>query len=472
MANLTQPYINFIPAQASGGHTIPITANVLGGDLIGAISWQVSTVASSLEVATGNLIVNDPGGSGVRSFALTLDLGASTLQQNIQYKVRVYTTAVEDNTATNSVWSAWQIFTAYTAPTISVAYDDNGTPTPLGNNTTFSSQPVSITLDLVKATGNPAVLSTSVVSLYDSGNNLVFQSGTIYGEGTALISGFAGSTYKMVIDGVTADGMALQKTITGLKYSASAPTGDYNLSVANVCEQAAMRLSVSQDGAESGLTTVIQRSEDSTNWVDMYSITDDFTSFIWLDQLVGKNRTYWYRLKLVSSNGAIAYTSSVSAVCNFAQTYICDGSEQYKLTNEWTMSDSKTVIKTGLYEPYGSKYPVVVQNAATNYTAGTTTATLLAPTSENYKGIDRYAEVALGKAFANFLANGKPKVLKDYNGGFYVITIQSGISRNYVKELGNGICSTSFSWVEISDFSQGNITTIGLLENQVPTITP
>lgn len=215
------------------------------------------------------------------------------------------------------------------------------------------------------------------------------------------------------------------------------------------------------------------REVGSSDWLEIttFNSTDPLLSIGNSSSIMfpfcGNNRAYEFRLTINSTQLDIS-TSFVSQVLsNFNNAYICNSNNIYLLTNEWTLSNIRTVQKSAVYEPYGSKFPFIAYNAVTKYRAGSSMAVLLAPTSQNTTSshIDRYAQEQLVNNFNNFLTDQKAKILKDFNGNLRVISVYNDIANEYYKELGNGIASTSFEWAEISDFTQENINKIGLFNN-------
>ena len=46
-----------------------------------------------------------------------------------------------------------------------------------------------------------------------------------------------------------------------------------------------------------------------------------------------------------------------------------------------------------------------------------------------------------------------------------IVSVHNSISNEYFSELGNGLASTSFDWIEISDFTQTNLNKTGMVNN-------
>lgn len=477
---LTQPFLSPIPSVRPNQTTRIIDVNVLGGDTVTRIYWQLEDINGNVIADGSQAISNDIETDDIRTFRVTTS--GYTFVANTKYAFRVHTqhSSFPIGTPTeNSIWSEAELFDCYVAPTISFYEGEYISQSPISNNYIFTSQPAKVGVVFSKNDNDsPAVLASATIQLYNSDGDLVF-SGDAYQEYPIEIEGFAENvTYRLYAVGKTTDGTTMHAQATGLTYVATPATGDLTIEAENVCSEGYIDLTCKVANITGTPNLEVQRQElGDTKWITLCTVPYDdivYNTFNIFDRLAGSNRIYLYRLVLVAPDGTRTVGDPTEVLSKFTNTYICDGETSFKLTNEWTESESKRVYKSGLYEPYGSKYPVVVNNAVLGYDAGTTSAMVLSANTEQDKHIDRYGEVKLAKQFADFLTNRKPKVLKDFNGNLRIITIQSNISRNYVKELGNGICSTSFSWVEISDFSQSNIDKIGLLnivKMRIPTAT-
>jgi hypothetical protein len=215
----------------------------------------------------------------------------------------------------------------------------------------------------------------------------------------------------------------------------------------------------------------VQRQEVGTNeWITLQKIYKNTTtgilnaSFTMNDTYAQNNTIYEYRIVPVDTNGVFGIAISQQVLSLFENAYIADASNIYKITNEYAVSNAQTNQKSALYEPYGSQFPFVAYNAVTKYDSASVTAILLSSTSESRISsyIDRMAQVNLVKEFNTWLTNGRAKILKDFNGKIHLITVHNPIPNNYYKELGNGIASTSFDYVEIGNITQTYLDKLGM----------
>ena len=214
----------------------------------------------------------------------------------------------------------------------------------------------------------------------------------------------------------------------------------------------------------------VQRQEVGTNeWVTLQILYKDSTGnvpvdFTMYDTYEKNNTLYTYQIVPVDIQGNQGTALQQEVLSIFNDAYIADAKHIYKITYEYALGSMQKNQTNAVYTPYGAKYPTVVCNSINRYDSGSITAILLAPTSESATSsyIDRVAQVNLVNEFNSWLANGQAKILKDFNGNLKVITVINPISNSYYKELGNGLASTSFNFVEVGKFSQSYLDKLGM----------
>lgn len=176
----------------------------------------------------------------------------------------------------------------------------------------------------------------------------------------------------------------------------------------------------------------------------------------------GNNITYDFRLRVGNYNplrnhnqgdasAALAiFTAQIKS--SFCKSYICDGKQMYNLVYDWSVDTSAKSNPNELCLPFNSQFPVYAKLSRQNAIRAQYTALLL---SNNSALIDRPSQVNLKNRFEGWLSNGNPKIIKTLNGEVYLAYINDAISSNYYKELGNGIASSAFSWIECGDACTG-----------------
>ena len=217
----------------------------------------------------------------------------------------------------------------------------------------------------------------------------------------------------------------------------------------------------------------VQRAEQgSDDWITIQSIQKDSagkleTNFTINDPYEMNGVIYSYRIMPIDSQGNQGTAIQKDVLSLFNDAYIADANHIYKITYEYAIGSSAQNQASAVYTPFGRKYPIVAYNAETNYESAGITAILIAPTSESSASsfIDRGAQEKLVREFNAWLTNGKAKILKDFNGKRKIITVVGSVSNNYYKELGNGLASTSFTYNEVGDFTQGYLDSLSLTNN-------
>lgn len=212
-----------------------------------------------------------------------------------------------------------------------------------------------------------------------------------------------------------------------------------------------------------------RKAQDEDSWITLQTFYKEpqtgiiKSNFRLEDPYTRNNVIYTYQLVPFDSAGNTGTALQQQVLSVYNDAYIVDASNVYNITYEYQLS-KQTNQNSVTYTPYGSQYPLVAFNALTKYDSGKITAILLSKTSQTGGYIDRNAQANLEKEFNYWLTNGRAKILKDFNGLFKLIVVIDIISNDYTKELGNGISSTSFSFVEVGDFSQEYLNKLAMVE--------
>ena len=162
--------------------------------------------------------------------------------------------------------------------------------------------------------------------------------------------------------------------------------------------------------------------------------------------------TYNYAIvELDSAGNESTYQMAQIESC-FNKVFIVDEYNSYDLTNATNYNSYQRNQQTGIYETFGRKYPIAVMNSVLDYYSMTTTAYLIKDNSTN--DFDYIQQRNYIDEFTKFLNNKKAKILKDFNGNIWLLTINGAPTIDPVAELGNSIAKVSFNWVEIGDANQ------------------
>lgn len=210
-----------------------------------------------------------------------------------------------------------------------------------------------------------------------------------------------------------------------------------------------------------------RRKIDSYDWITLKYIPVDelfeSTTFSFNDYLNQNDTTYEYAFVPIINGVEENYITNTIA-SKFEGVFICDSETIYKFYNGVQYGSLERVQKIGVLEPFGSKYPVVVSNGMINYSKSSLKGTILNNDFENSHIIRRKEIVEKRETLLNFFTNKKAKILKDWNGNFWLMIIVDSPSVEFVNKYGMGISNISANWVEIGDpYNQQDLYNTGLL---------
>lgn len=188
------------------------------------------------------------------------------------------------------------------------------------------------------------------------------------------------------------------------------------------------------------------------NWQTLVEVviteSEDF-KFIHHDFYNRSNVRYTYALVNVDIDGNEQPPNTKEIDSSFNQVVLLDSEDVYYLTSNYTIPSASRPQKIGIYDTIGAKYSTIIKNGLLNYDRMTVSAVIL--TDTNVKSINTIKQVALRNSYLNFVTNGKPKILKDFNGNIWLIGIISEPSVDYFTELGNGTAAITFEFAEIGN---------------------
>lgn len=215
----------------------------------------------------------------------------------------------------------------------------------------------------------------------------------------------------------------------------------------------------------------VQRQEIGSNeWITLQRIYKNYNTgeikanFVMEDTYAKNDTLYTYQIVPVDIYGNVGYALQQDILSKFNDAYIADANHIYKITNEYRIGSMQREQTSAVYVPYGSEFPFVAYNAVTNYDRGSITAVLLSATSNSsfHSYLDRKSQTQLIEEFNTWLTNGRAKILKDFNGKLKLINVINPVPNSYYKELGNGLASTTFDFVEVGRFTQEYLDKLGM----------
>ena len=477
--SLTQPFISNIPAfDAKSGETIYI--NVFGGDKVDTVTLDFIVLDDTFWQFSKRINVTDGGGDGIRTFAFPL---ANDFLDNFlngkSYQVRAYTSSVSGEITVNSISSTMKFFTCYKKPEFALSWFDRTSSTwkPLTSSTVWKSDSVQCRVSVTSKTaysGYNFSEMTAVLYRYNTIWEKVADFPVdVENDYTFTINEFevgknSNIMYVVVLNSETVDGMKSIYTVMGVNCSYTDMGNISSFTAQNWCSVGKMRLTLQLDAStlKSVQTVIIRRKESSkSEWAIAGTIDDvakgNQTNIELFDHFCGSRKNYDYKATAYDAYGQTLSEKQTSVYSEFESVYIGDSDNVFEIDSLWSVTDAQRVQSSALYETYSRKYPSVSYNASLNYAKQTTSATLLsAKTLKGY--VDGYSQTEVIETFNDFLTNRKPKFMKDFNGNIRIITVIDSVSNGFDSNIGNAIASTTFSWVEISDFTNDSLSMVGL----------
>lgn len=206
------------------------------------------------------------------------------------------------------------------------------------------------------------------------------------------------------------------------------------------------------DFALSQLTSIkIKRRKKGTfEWITIQEIPinsrTDLNS-IRRDYFVPSGEEFEYAL-VPNLNGVEGQYIIGAISTEFNGVFISDITDTFKLNAKVSYNSRTSMQSVGQITPLGRRYPVVIKNGEANYEVGSISGMLLGKNYEETRKIDRKEVVEQIDEFLNFLKNGKPKMIRDWNGNIFLVMIVGNPSITYNNNYGMGVGNASFEWVE------------------------
>jgi len=165
------------------------------------------------------------------------------------------------------------------------------------------------------------------------------------------------------------------------------------------------------------------------------------------DRLARSNIEYEYAI--VPTVGGIEgeiVTNSIVALHD--GLWVVDANNSVNIFCEVNYGNVNHNTNIATFELLDNKYPMVVAGEL-DYVSGTISGRLLSDESRKEHRMDYQAELNLRENVFKFFKNGKPKILKNDKGRYYLITISGVTEKPY--DLDDASVTVSFNWVEIGD---------------------
>lgn len=201
---------------------------------------------------------------------------------------------------------------------------------------------------------------------------------------------------------------------------------------------------------------VKRRKKGEFQWYTLYDVpvnSLEDVDFVRYDYFAQNETEYEYAIVPIIGNVEGEYAMN-SILSEFYGIFITDGENNYKFKSNASYDNFERVRTTGVYEPYGSKYPIIVSNGILNYDMGTFSGDVVV--MDSTENLDRKATVERLEAIKDFLSSPNAKILKDFNGNIWLVGLSDNVPLSYYSEVGMGFAKVSFNWAEIGDANSGN----------------
>lgn len=211
-----------------------------------------------------------------------------------------------------------------------------------------------------------------------------------------------------------------------------------------------------------------RKMDDLTGWQRVAKTPYDknnIKTYEFYDDLSESFQEYEYAFVPVTSQGIEGDYIKETVFSEFEDMFMIDKDNKYKLRYNINYGSSERVTENALFQPLGSKYPIVVSNGMTNYEQGSVDTLVLS--DKSLLKLHPKEETKYRKQLVDFLTNNKPKILKNGNGDFYMIKVIGNPQINKLNELSGALANVSFSWVEISNIDENSLLRNGLLDKSV-----
>lgn len=201
---------------------------------------------------------------------------------------------------------------------------------------------------------------------------------------------------------------------------------------------------------------VKRRKKGEFRWYTLYDVpvnSLEDVDFVRYDYFAQNETEYEYAIVPIIGNVEGEYAMN-SILSEFYGIFITDGESNYKFKSNASYDSFERVRTTGVYEPYGSKYPIIVSNGILNYDMGTFSGDVVV--MDSTENLDRKATVERLEAIKDFLSSPNAKILKDFNGNIWLVGLSDNVPLSYYSEVGMGFAKVSFNWAEIGDANSGD----------------
>lgn len=225
-----------------------------------------------------------------------------------------------------------------------------------------------------------------------------------------------------------------------------------------------------KDNTESGflikrreVSDILWTSVGYINSLD-FTLNEDLLNGSFIDRTAFPNEDYEYSIVSVFNGQEISSNFiSIPIRCHTDGIAISEIDKTYYTPLEIKLSGVTQNKGTTIVETFNNKYPFAFKNGITNYTTGSACG-MFVPIIDECKFIfdnetNNNTVWKYRQEFREWLCDGKPKVLKYYDGRTKLVSINDTVTDDDSEYNDKNI--TTFSWTEIGDITS----TTDLIEN-------
>lgn len=195
-----------------------------------------------------------------------------------------------------------------------------------------------------------------------------------------------------------------------------------------------------------------RREVGDFNWTGIYEyiVTDPKNAtFTYIDPYArGRNTLYEYCVAPVFRDGTERNYNVIEVKSDFDGAILTDREHIYHIMLEPTINTTTRNKTASVVSTLNNKYPFVFYGSSANYISGSFSGIIIKKADIDY---DKEDSIKYRIDFIDWLTNGKPKILKIYDGRMWMINVSGNVqydcSEHYDK------VKISFDFVEIGDVS-------------------
>ena len=175
------------------------------------------------------------------------------------------------------------------------------------------------------------------------------------------------------------------------------------------------------------------------------TFTNAALNFTFEDYTMADNLLYAYYLVFDFDENVYVVHSYIKHI-RIGGIWLCDREGGFQLNIAPSFGETVSNIFTGVNSTFGQKYPIITANGSLNYQTGSLSFMPYAGDAQDRTNITQQRN-----QFIDFVTHNRNKILRDWNGNYWLVSITGSPSTSYVANYGMGLVSVSCSWTEIGD---------------------